>query len=64
MILLTVAISHNMERLAKEEESELIGGIRNEAVKQPCFSPCFLVGSLKILYPRRMDSNTVKYYLL
>jgi hypothetical protein len=64
MILLIVAISHNMERLAKEEESEQIGGIRNEPVYQPCFSPCFLVESLKILATRRMDSHTVQYYLL
>jgi hypothetical protein len=49
MILLIVATSHNMERLAKEEESEHIGGIRNEPVEQPRFSPCFLVESLKIL---------------
>jgi hypothetical protein len=64
MVLLIVATSHNMERLAKEEESEHIGGIRNEQVKQPCFSPCFLVGSLNILLTRRMDSNTVQYYPL
>jgi hypothetical protein len=64
MILLIVATSHNMERLAKEEESERIGGIRNEPVKQPCVSPCFLIGYLKILYARRMDSNTVQYYPL
>jgi hypothetical protein len=47
MILLIVATSHNMERLAYEEESERIGGIRNEPVKQPCLSPYFLVGTLK-----------------
>ncbi len=64
MILLIVATSHNMERLAKEEESECIGGISNEPGKQPCFSPCFLVGTLKILLTRRMDSNTAQYYLL
>ncbi len=64
MILLIVATIHNMERLAKEEESECKGEIRNEPVKQPCFSPSFLVGTLKILLTRRMDSNTEQYYLL
>jgi hypothetical protein len=43
MILLIVATSHNMKRLAKEEDLECIGVIRNEPVEQPCFSPCFLV---------------------
>jgi hypothetical protein len=64
MILLIVATSHNMEKLAKEEESEHIGRIRNEPVKQPCFTKCFLVGTLKILFTRRIDSNTVQYYPL
>jgi hypothetical protein len=63
MILLIVATSHNMETLAKEEESERIGGIRNEPVEQPCFSPCFLVESLKILLTRRIiiQYNIIRY---
>jgi hypothetical protein len=46
-----------MERFVKEEESECIGGIRNTLVKQPCFSPYFLVITLKNLLTRKMDGK-------